>query len=564
MNISDKARKVIERGDPLGLTVSVSGVEESFTLSENDITLGGMSIERMTASGDRISLGAAYSSEMKMSIYNESGKYSGFLFEGAEMYVKVVVRLDDGTAEYIPMGYFTVDSQPRNLSVISLTALDRMARFDRPYDSKLSYPATLYNILDDACVKCSVPLGTSLTELMNGDYLVEKRPEGDDITYHQIIIWIAELTGSCAYIDHDGHLRFSWYKPSSNKLTPDNYYNFTIGESNINITGVRITANDENGTAFLFGTEDYAFNISGNLLAQGDLQSITEALGSKLVGFSYRPYKCSARELPHFWPLEGLTLTDTDGNIHETIISNFTYSFNASSALSAKGETAKLSGYASSAPMTKQERAILERIKAQTDRKLTSGETALLDLNALQANSDGYYLTRIPQPDGSVKAYKHDKPLLEESGFIATFTSGGYAYTTEGWNNGNPIWKYGHTPEGNAVMNTVYANKLTADLIVSGRLQSTDGESFFDLDNGYSQLKGSMKIAQDGYDGYMNLRADEIANYFEGKKTFFLNKDETEIEKLISRKQIDMEPIKIIPIKTPDRKGWAFVKLGGD
>ena len=48
-------------------------------------------------------------------------------------------------------------------------------------------------------------------------------------------------------------------------------------------------------------------------------------------------------------------------------------------------------------------------------------------------------------------------------------------------------------------------------------------------------------------------------------KVFTLNNDVTEVEKLEARKQIQMPPIKIVPITTGNKQGWAFVKItGGD
>jgi hypothetical protein len=38
-----------------------------------------------------------------------------------------------------------------------------------------------------------------------------------------------------------------------------------------------------------------------------------------------------------------------------------------------------------------------------------------------------------------------------------------------------------------------------------------------------------------------------------------LNRDVTETSKLSARKEISMEPIKIIPVKDGDMAGWNFV-----
>lgn len=162
-----------------------------------------------------------------MKLWNDGGKFDGFAFEGAELYVRLGIKLEDTTTEYIPIGYYTVDEPPRKLSTISIKALDRMARFDRVYDSSMTYPASLYQILSDACAKCNVPLATPGSDLLNSAYSPATRPTEDGITYHQIIIWIAELTGSCAWIDWDGKLRLSWYESCSTQITADDRISLT-------------------------------------------------------------------------------------------------------------------------------------------------------------------------------------------------------------------------------------------------------------------------------------------------------------------------------------------------
>lgn len=46
-------------------------------------------------------------------------------------------------------------------------------------------------------------------------------------------------------------------------------------------------------------------------------------------------------------------------------------------------------------------------------------------------------------------------------------------------------------------------------------------------------------------------------------KVFTLNGDTTEVEKVKSKKEISMPPLKIVPITTGTRQGWAFVPTGG-
>ena len=331
MEISQHAHDCIRRGEPLSVSIEASGVSGNITLTEQAILPGSLQISRMSVSGNQIELGSAISSELTMKLWNDGGKFDGFAFEGAELYVRLGIKLEDTTTEYIPIGYYTVDEPPRKLSTISIKALDRMARFDRVYDSSMTYPASLYQILSDACAKCNVPLATPGSDLLNSAYSPATRPTEDGITYHQIIIWIAELTGSCAWIDWDGKLRLSWYESCSTQITADDRISSDMQENDITITGVQITANDEGKTVYLSGSDTYALCIEGNLLAQDNLQSVAKALGDQLIGFTYRPYNCQARGLPHLWQMECISYVDAAGITHPSIINQHTYTYNGKS-----------------------------------------------------------------------------------------------------------------------------------------------------------------------------------------------------------------------------------------
>lgn len=58
----------------------------------------------------------------------------------------------------------------------------------------------------------------------------------------------------------------------------------------------------------------------------------------------------------------------------------------------------------------------------------------------------------------------------------------------------------------------------------------------------------------DGLSAYSSISGTEV-------EVFSIDRDVTDIAKLNARQQIQMTPIKIVPIPTGDQAGWAFVKL---
>lgn len=516
-NISTALKAEIDNFVIPDITATVNGTSGSITITSADIAENSLSIDRKSVSNDKIEIGSAVTSELKMTLYNADGKFNSFKFEGAEMYIRAAYKIGSRT-EYIPLGYFTIDNQPRKLDYIELTAYDRMVKFSKVYDSTLGYPASLWVILDDCCSKCGVSLSTLKSTLTNADYLVQTCPQKEGLTYWQVLQWIAELTGTCAWIDWDGKLRLTWYTNTTAKIAPADRYSSDLQENDITITGVQIVENNEEGTTYRSGAEGYMFNVSGNLLAQSNLQSIANALGAKLTGFKYRPYTATAKLMPHLWQMDKITFTDLQGVNHTSIITNHTFKLDGRSTLAAKGESAQRNGYAKNPPFTARQEQILSAIRGQNKKdletakdemnnninnKLTEQEQSILSLNEVMVNATGLYPTVITNPDGSETMYLHDKPNIAESSYICTRNAGGYAWTNDGWNNSKPIWQYGTDKEGNAIYRAITAHKLWADLIVAGRLQSKDGSSFWDLDNGLMQLTGTFTAkATSDIDGF--------------------------------------------------------------
>ena len=233
---SNNMAQFLKNGRHQTVEIVFNGQEESLKITEADIVQGGLTIDRYCVSGKKIEVGSAIAAEMTLILSNPDiqipvegspgetvtgKKFDNVLFEGAELQVLLCIESQAGDegVESIPLGCFTVDETPRKLSSITLSALDRMVHFDKPYDSQLAYPASILDILSDACYRCNIQAAETLispnSDLPNKDFMVQQRPDDDDLTYRQILQWIAEITGTCAYIDWNGDLRLEWYsKPA--------------------------------------------------------------------------------------------------------------------------------------------------------------------------------------------------------------------------------------------------------------------------------------------------------------------------------------------------------------
>ena len=449
--------------------ITVNGVNESFSVAENEIVQGSLSIDRYSVSNSKIEVGSAVAAELTLKLKNDDGKYDNTVFEGAEVFVKIGIkkwdahRWENAVIHWIPCGYFTIDEPPRALSTITFSALDRMILFDKTVDiSKLSFPMTVADLLNKICTICGVTLATDITRLPNKDYQITAYPEGQDLTYRTLLQWCAALTGTCAFMNYDGNLELKWYEQTDLTISPSERYNSDMQENDVAITGIYFK--DAANTEYIAGTDDYCLDLSSNGLLQDNVQVVLDTLYVSLKGFSYRPYTATIKSAPYIYPMDMIHYEDAKGEVHDTIITNVTFGMNLSTSIAGKGETTQKQKYSQGGGLTKQQATILEKLRENLDKAMTAKEQAQLELNRLLSNSLGLNIVTIPQDDGTQVYYFCDGETLESSNILYTFKANGFAWT-KSWNDGNPVWKYGFSKDGNAIYNMLAAYKISTEYL---------------------------------------------------------------------------------------------------
>lgn len=487
-NLSSAQKQHLDNGGPVKVTIHVDPVSgEPFSITDYDLAERSFTIERNWTTGSNIEIGCADTAELIFTLDNADGQWSDIRWEGARLTVIYYIN-----GEPLRAGIFTVDEPPRRLSTMQIRALDNMARFNRPWVPGISFPATLFQVIQDACNQCNVTLGT--LEFDNDDYVVEQKPVGDDITNHHIVAWVAELAGSNAWIDEFGQLRLSWYGDNqigNFEISPHNMMSCDeIAEADIEITGIVYRTEEID---YILGTDKYALLIADNPLLQNNFEAVLTVLYNKIGGFKYRPYRLEVVGCPHVWPGDIITkLIDIEGNELTSIVTNHTYRLNGNSRIAARGETETVRGYATGAPFTAAQKRVLQSVaKVEAERQTSKLEQTMLDFNQLMSNALGYYETYHTLPSGAKIRYIHDKPALEESTIIYKYSAEGFAWTDQGWQGGNPVWHSGIDAAGNMIAKTVSAIGIKAEWMdvddlsaITGnfsQLTAGDAQAYLDL-----------------------------------------------------------------------------------
>ena len=325
------------------IRLDIGEITANLVIENADIVDGGYSINRYVCTGDSLQFGSCVSAELSLALDNYDGRFNDESFMSKEIHAEVGVKDENDTIQYISLGYFTVDESPKKLSKINLAALDRMMKFEKKVDATLlSFPVTLYELLARICEICGVDLGTASYNFLHANYNVMEFPAIAQ-TYRDILSYICEINGSCAYMDCYGRLRLGWFSSEpAVTLDTSNRFDSDIDENAVIIYGVSVITETESYHA---GTIGFDIQIGHNPLITYDEQEIANALFQKVGGFTYFPFTATTMPMPFLFPMDGATFIDKDGNSHFVAITDITFRLNRNTALSGKGQTVRETDY---------------------------------------------------------------------------------------------------------------------------------------------------------------------------------------------------------------------------
>lgn len=384
VNVSQDIIKSFNEGNQQTALIEVTAGGKTFTITEADIIQGGLKIDRYCVTNSKIEVGSAVASELSLKLRNYDGKFNDVSFEGAVLNVKIGIKLasvldgatlgkgvlgrmilgsasSDQDVAYVPCGLFIVDTPPRKLSTISISALDYMVLFDHEVNaSALSFPIHVDALIQKICSICNVTLATDVSVLPNHYFSIGGLPDTNQkLTYRQLLQWCAQLTGTCAFMDGSGRLALKWYEQTGVTITASERYSSDMLENDITITG--FTCDDGNGNVYLSGTADYTLDLSDCGFLTNAYEGVLKELQAARGGFAYRPYSATIKSAPYLFPLDMIRYKDKDGVVHDTIVTNVTLALNCNTAISGAGETIISSSYAQSTSGVTSQQAATDR-----------------------------------------------------------------------------------------------------------------------------------------------------------------------------------------------------------
>ena len=534
-------------------------------IDNSNLWQNGMKLDTATSSPNSFDLGAIITGQLTLTLNNIDEKFSDYDFtDCTATNVKVGLKLPDGTTESLSYGKFYLNEAKYNGSIITLTFYDSIYKFDRPYSkSSLSYPATLRQIVQDACSVCGVTQGTFTFD--QDDFVVQERPDDSSITFRQVLQWVGQISCQYFYADVQGRLRMAWYdvglldslvtdveegflqdttgayvldhnseKINTLKLLsePDDdveespyddtmfheiesFTSLTTGLDDVVITGIRIIqeVDSEDGgkenITIQYGTDGYVLGIEGNkFITEENASDVAAMVGIKTIGMQFRSFSANSLSDPTIEPGDVVLLIDRKKKRYKSIVTNNTFHPGNFQAFSCGAK----SPIRNSSTRFSQITQVYTDYRKELSQQRTDIETALAELDDRIENSSGLFTTIEEQPDGSKKYFLHDKPLLSDSEIVWSMTAEAWGVSTDGGKTQNA----GMTVDGDTIVRILTAVGINADWINTGALTiEKNGQVMFkaDVDTGQVDIVANS----------FSLRGQTIDEIAQGEVNEFVN-----------------------------------------
>lgn len=496
--------------------------------------------DQQVSSDSSFDIGTAIIGQMTITLNNHDGRFDACDFTKAQFVVWVGKQLSKGT-EWIQRGVYTANQPDSYNGTIAISALDNMAKFEKPFRTFLASVgalqganASVRTLLTDMCRHCGV------TWADGGDKAFDTKFEygyvDSNATCRQALAYACQALCVNASITNDGRLRTVWYdsapfeaesdldggqfdsaKPYATGASKDGgnftdyssgasadggtfftnrnvhrlyaFSNITVNTDDVVITGVRVTersvtvgSNTTNGGTYTVGTEGYVLDVSNNpLIIPGTGKSVADRIGAKVIGLRFRPFSGKHICVPSLEAGDCAYVIDRKQNVYKTYVTRVKYAVNGGMTVSCGAKSASRNSADNAGAST----SAVVKVRNELHQELGIRDETIKNLGETLANASGLYHTEAKQPDGSTVYYLHDKPTTGQSQIIYKVTASGIGISTDA----GKTYATGLSADGNAVLNRIYAIGINADYLTTGRISSKNGNSFIDLDTEEANLK---------------------------------------------------------------------------
>ena len=411
------------------LNNSMRQLKVKLTCSAGEIT-SVQSLDYSTDHGNSISFGTTVSSSINVKCVTPS-----FSISGREL--TLFFGTSDGT--WTQIGIFKVlpENLENRMGFTSFTAYDRMyANTLQEYQSQLSYPAQMSDVLGEICSKCGLTApAIAYNPTINDDVL-------SGYTLRDALGYIAGCQGKNAYIDCDGKLIFKWFT-TCDYTADDHIANVPYAdERNIVIQKVICSTGDDN-IQYGNGSDGIVFN--NPLMTHEQL----EIIYNTVKDFTYRRLDADIPLGNYLVESGDIIKVTSSGSELSVPVMSISFHYDG-------GISCKLSSYG--VPDSVMKSISARKFKDHT--KFTGLQKEIKHATETITGATGGYLRINFGDDGkTAELLIMDQPNAEDAVNVWRFNKNGLGHSHNGYNG--PFDDVALTADGHIVADRIAGNKIS-------------------------------------------------------------------------------------------------------
>lgn len=519
INVSDAFKQKLQDGKKVWQEVEITFPDGTVKTVKDEI-MGENCTFSDCAESSSFPIGCVVCKSMTLELDNSQDQWKNYYFYQAKVHSYLKMQIDADTIEVIDKGTYTITAPEQYGETLNFTALDDMYKVNAAYTSNLTLPQSVEALVRDACETLDIPFGGTM---QHGNLIISEIPE--NMTFRQLFGWAAMLETANARLDNKGYLHFiKWdfsnvqedcnavvdadgnvtFKgganiDSENFVSPtgnwtidndgfltliesatgaseklkDFFTSPTVSSDDIIITGIKLK-NRENEV--MYGSTGYVIELENDLVADSDLDTVAAQIGDSIIGVKFRSMSGELAYNPLIEFGDMAYTYDRKWNRYITPLTDVSCSVNGKTAVKTQADDPirGMSKFVSDGT-----KAIVEA-RRLVKKERSAREKAVERLEETLKTSSGLYETSVPQEDGSIITYLHDKPTLAESKNVIKFTAEAIGVS----NDGGKTYPYGFFLTGDLIAKILYAHGINADYIDTGALtvRDSDGNIIFQVD----------------------------------------------------------------------------------
>lgn len=509
INVSDAFKQKLQDGKKVWQEVEITFPDGTVKTVKDEI-MGENCTFSDCAESSSFPIGCVVCKSMTLELDNSQDQWKNYYFYQAKVHSYLKMQIDADTIEAIDKGTYTITAPEQYGETLNFTALDDMYKVNATYTSKLVLPQTIISLVRDACETLGIPFGGTM---QHGNLIISEIPE--NMTFRQLFGWAAMLETANARLDNRGYLQFirwdfsnvqedcnavvdadgnvifkggasidsesfisptgNWTIDSDGFLTliesvtdvseklKDFFTSPTVSSDDIIITGIKLK-NKENEA--MYGNTGYVLELENELVADSSLDTVAAQIGDSIIGAKFRSMSGELAYNPLIEFGDMAYTYDRKWNRYITPLTDVSCSVNGKTAVKTQADD----------PIRGQSKFQSESTKAIVEarrlvkKERSAREKAVERLEETLKISSGLYETSVPQEDGSIITYLHDKPTLAESKNVIKFTAEAIGVS----NDGGKTYPFGFQLTGTMIAKLLYAEGINADFINAGALTIKD------------------------------------------------------------------------------------------